>query len=106
MSPKLIHSLSGDEIRKECIKLGLSGRFTMKEALVKVSTALVRSGKDPRTSHFDVSLFVTWNLCDDLPCVSNYDCKSYLKCFTGFGKEIQAQDMFLSFGGKICVRYS
>jgi hypothetical protein len=52
MSPKLIHSLSGDEIRKECIKLGLSGRFTMKEALVEVATALVRSGKDPRTHQF------------------------------------------------------
>ena len=48
-APKLIHSLSGDEIRKECIKLGLSGRFTMKEALVEVATALVRSGKDPKT---------------------------------------------------------
>ena len=52
MSPKLIHSLSGDEIRKECIKLGLSGRFTMKEALVEVATALVRSGEDTRTHQF------------------------------------------------------
>ena len=49
---KLIHNLSGDEMRKECIKLGLSGRFTMKEALVEVATALVRVGKDPRVHQF------------------------------------------------------
>ena len=53
---KLIHNLSGDEMRKECIKLGLCGRLTMKEALVEVATALVRVGKDPRVHQFFPSL--------------------------------------------------
>ena len=55
MPTKLIHNLSGDEMRKECIKLGLSGRFTMKEALVEIATALVRIGKDPRVHQFHTS---------------------------------------------------
>ena len=42
-------------MRKECIKLGLSGRFTMKEALVEIATALVRIGKDPRVHQFHTS---------------------------------------------------
>ena len=52
MSPKLLHNLSGEEMRKECIKLGLSGRFTMKEALVELAAALVRLNKDPKSYHF------------------------------------------------------
>ena len=39
-------------MRKECIKLGLSGRFTMKEALVELAAALVRLNKDPKSYHF------------------------------------------------------
>ena len=42
-------------MRKECIKLGLSGRFTMKEAFVEIATALVRIGKDPRVHQFHTS---------------------------------------------------
>jgi hypothetical protein len=52
MAPKFIYHLSGDEIGKECIKLGLSGRFTMKEALVELSLALARCGIDPKTHQF------------------------------------------------------
>ena len=55
MTPKSILHLSGDEIGKECIKLGLSGRFTMKEALVELSLALARSGIDPKTHQFNPS---------------------------------------------------
>ena len=44
MSPKLI--------RKECIRLGLVGRFTMKEDLVELATSLVRNNLDPKTYHF------------------------------------------------------
>ena len=42
-------------MRKESIKLGLSGRFTMKEALVEIATALLRIGKDPRVHQFHTS---------------------------------------------------
>ena len=52
MAPKFIYNLTGDEIGKECTKLGLSGRFTMKEALVELSLALAKSGIDPRTHQF------------------------------------------------------
>ena len=52
MSPKHIHNLSGDEIRKECIRFGLSGRFTMKEALVELTTTLVRRNLDPKIYQF------------------------------------------------------
>ena len=52
MAPNFIYNLSGDEIGKECTKLGLSGRFTMKEALVELSLALAKSGIDPKTHQF------------------------------------------------------
>ena len=52
MSPKFIHNLSGDEIQKECIRFGLSGRFTMKEALVELTTILVKTNLDPKTYQF------------------------------------------------------
>ena len=52
ISPKLIHNLSGEELRKECIRFGLSGRFTMKEVLVELATSLVRKNLDPKTYQF------------------------------------------------------
>ena len=55
MPPKLIHNLSGEELRKECIRFGLSGRFTMKEALVELATSLVRRNMDPKTFQFYTS---------------------------------------------------
>jgi hypothetical protein len=55
MSTKFIHNLSGEEMAKECIRFGLSGRFTMKEALVELTTALVRNNCDPKTYQFYTS---------------------------------------------------
>ena len=52
MSPKFIHNLSGEELGKECIRFGLSGRFSMKEALVELTTSLVRNNMDPKTHQF------------------------------------------------------
>ena len=52
MAPKFLNNLSGDEIAKECVKLGLSGRFTMKEALIELTTTLVQSGINPKTYQF------------------------------------------------------
>ena len=52
MSPKTVIQLSADEMRKECVKLGLSGRMTMKEALVNLTATLVKKGKDPQTYLF------------------------------------------------------
>ena len=39
-------------MRKECIRFGLSRRFTMKEALVELAITLVRNNLDPRTYQF------------------------------------------------------
>ena len=42
-------------MQKECVRFGLSGRFTMKEALVELTTALVRNNCDPKTYQFFTS---------------------------------------------------
>ena len=42
-------------MRKECIRFGLSGRFTMKEALVELAITLVKNNLDPRTYQFFTS---------------------------------------------------
>ena len=55
MSTKFIHNLSEEEMAKECIRFGLSERFTMKEALVELTTALVRNNCDPKTYQFYTS---------------------------------------------------
>ena len=52
MSPRFIHNLSGEELRKECIRFGLSGRFTINEALVELTTSIVRNNLNPKTYHF------------------------------------------------------
>ena len=39
-------------MRKECIRFGLAGRFTMKEALVELAITLVRNNLDPRSYQF------------------------------------------------------
>ena len=55
MSTKFIHNLSGEEMAKECIRFGLSGRFTMKKALVEITTAFVRNNCFPKTCQFYTS---------------------------------------------------
>ena len=52
MTPKFIHNLSGEELGKECIRFGLSGRFSTKEALVELTTSLVRNNLDPKTHQY------------------------------------------------------
>ena len=52
MPPKTLCQLSGDEIRKECIKLGIQGTFSMKEALVEMAVMLASVGMNPRTHMF------------------------------------------------------
>ena len=46
MFPKLLNNLSGEELMKEYIRFGLSGRFTMKEAIVELAISLFRNHLD------------------------------------------------------------